>query len=229
MIFGRSLLKGSAAIIGGVLAMSAVMSASAHDVHTFGKVTVALGWLHEPAYVGFDNAVQVLVKDDKGAAITDITSKDLTVEVSLDTQKMAAKPLLPTADPDTGLGTPGEYEMHFIPTVPGNYTFHIKGTVAGQAIDETVTASDTTFNAVTDNTQVEFPTKVPAIGDVATKVDKVGQRADAAQAQANSGVSAANSAKDSANRALVIGIIALVLAVVLSGVNLALARRRSTK
>ena len=51
---------------GGLISLAAVHGVSAHDVHPFGKYTIALGWVHEPAYVGFDNAVQVLVKDDKG-------------------------------------------------------------------------------------------------------------------------------------------------------------------
>lgn len=212
----------AAAATGCALALAAIAPAAAHDVHTFGKVTVALGWLHEPAYTGFDNAVQVLVKDDKGNPITSITDKDLTVEVSLDSQKMSAQPLLPTADPDTGLGIPGEYELHFIPTIAGKYAFHIKGTVAGQAIDETVTASDKTFNEVRSDSDVEFPAKVPAVGDVATKVDKVSSRVDALQASTT-----AQDAKDSANRALVIGIVALALAVVLSAGNLVIATRRS--
>jgi hypothetical protein len=205
-------------------ALGAATSAAAHDVHTFGKVTVALGWLHEPAYVGFDNAVQVLVKDSAGKPITDISDKDLTVEVSLGDVKMAARALVPTADPDTGLGIPGEYEMHFIPTAPGNYTFHIKGTVTGQTIDETVTASDKTFNTVQDASSVEFPNKVPALSDISTKVDRNTARiADARLA--------ADSSNDRANQALIVGIIALGVGVLLGAGGLAtgLAARRRTR
>jgi len=104
---------------------------------------VALGWLHEPAFVGFDNAVQVLVKQGE-APFTDITDKDLTVAVSVGGKRMDPQPLAPTADPDTGLGTPGEYEFHFIPTVPGAYTFHLKGKIKDTPVDETVTAGDKT-------------------------------------------------------------------------------------
>jgi len=206
------------------LALGAVTTVAAHDVHTFGKVTVALGWLHEPAYVGFDNAVQVLVKDAAGSPITAISDKDLTVEVSLGNAKMDAKALVPTADPDTGLGIPGEYEMHFIPTAPGNYTFHLKGTVSGQAIDETVTASDKTFNTVADASSVEFPNKVPALRDIATKLDRDTSRIEDA-------IAAANSSRDRGNQALVIGIVALVAGVVLGAGALAsgLAARRRVK
>jgi hypothetical protein len=208
----------TAAVAGGLISLAAVHGVSAHDVHPFGKYTIALGWVHEPAYVGFDNAVQVLVKDDKGNPFTAITDKDLTVEVSLGQQKMSAQPLIPTTDPDTGLGTPGEYEMHFIPTAPGAYTLHIKGTVGGQAVDETVTAGPKTFNEVTSASDVQFPVKLPSLLDVSSRLDRTVPRLDAAR-------TSAGAAGDTANHALIIGITGLVLAVVLGGASLVLTLR----
>ena len=176
----RALRAAAVAVVAGGLSLGAVHPVFAHDVHPFGPYTIALGWLHEPAYVGMDNAVQVLVKqDDK--AFTGITDKDLTVVVSLDKQKMDSMPLVPSADPDTGLGIPGEYEMHFIPTTPGNYTFHISGKVNGTPVDETVTASDKTFATVDNPTDVEFPNKVPTNSDLSTKLDRVTSRVSAVE------------------------------------------------
>jgi hypothetical protein len=172
----------AAALVAGALGLGAVHPALAHDVHPFGPLTVALGWVNEPAYVGFDNGVQVIVKQGT-TPVADITDKDLTVEVSLDKQKMDAKPLVPTSDPATGLGTPGEYEMHFIPTAPGNYTFHIKGAVKGTPVDETVTSSDKTFEPVTDASDVQFPNKLPNSNDLSTKIDKVSSRVGALEGQ----------------------------------------------
>jgi len=193
-----------------LMSLAIVHPASAHDVHPFGPLTVALGWLHEPAYAGYDNAVQVIVKQGD-TPVSDITAKDLTVEVSLDNQKMDAKPLTPTADPDTGLGMPGEYELHFIPTTPGNYTFHIKGSIKGTPVDETVKASDKTFASVDNPSDVQFPAKVPTNADLATKVDKLSPRIDAVQASAKDSTT---SASDDASHALVVGLIALVVALV---------------
>ena len=218
-------IRFAAVTVAATLGLSAVHSVFAHDVHTFGKVTVALGWLHEPAFIGSDNAVQVLVKDEKGNAITDITDKDLTVDISLGSQTMPTAQLKPTADPDTGLGIPGEYEFHFIPTAPGNYTFHLKGTVRGQAIDDNVTASDKTFDAVQDNTAAQWPNKVPAGADVAKKADAVGARTDAAQQSANAAASTASDAKDNAKTALIVGIVGIAVGVVGVATGLLLRRR----
>jgi hypothetical protein len=209
---------GIAALVG----LGTARTALAHDVHPFGPLTVALGWLHEPAYVGFDNAVQVLVKQGDAAVTDGLTDKDLTVAVSLGSQKMDAMPLVPTADPDTGLGIPGEYEMHFIPTAPGNYTFHIKGTIKGTPVDETVTASDKTFNAVQEANAVEFPNKVPSAAELATKVDKQTPRIDAVQASAKQG---SNASQDDANHALAVAIVALVVAVIVGLVSLTRSRQ----
>ena len=214
----RNAIRSVAAVAATMAVMAAgSTTALAHDVHQFGKVTLALGWLREPAYVGFDNAVQVLVKNGD-TPITGITDKDLTVEVSLGSARWDTKPLVPTADPDTGLGIPGEYEMHFIPTAPGSYTFRIKGTVAGQAIEESVTASDKTFDEVEAASEVEFPTAVPANSDLATKLESVSRRAAADR-------TAADAAQSAANRALYVGVAGVALAVIVGLAGL-LSRRR---
>jgi hypothetical protein len=211
-------VRAAAALAAGALGLAAVQPALAHVVKPFGPYSIALGWLHEPAFVGVDNAVQVLVKDAKGNAFTGITDKDLTVDVSLGSQAMKTQPLVPSADPDTGLGTPGEYEMHFIPTAPGNYTFHIHGAVSGTPVDETATASDTTFATVTDDSDVEFPAKVPSTGELATRLDRVSTRVDDLQ-------------RSQPPNAMPLASIALVAALFLGGAGIAVglgARRRGS-
>ena len=67
----------------------------------------------------------------------------------------------PSWDPDTGLGTHGEWDAAITPTQPGVYTFHLTGSINGQAVDEKFTSSDTTFDSVADPVGIEFPTKTP--------------------------------------------------------------------
>jgi hypothetical protein len=212
----------AAAGVAALAGLGGATTALAHDVHPFGPYTIALGWLHEPAYVGFDNAVQVLVKQGD-QAFTDISDKDLTVVVSLGGQKMDSMPLVPSADPDTGLGIPGEYEMHFIPTAPGNYTFHINGKIKDTPIDESVTASDKTFAEVQEARAVEWPNKVPSNADLSTLVNKQAPRIAAVQTAANQDAGA----KDDANHAMAVAIVALVVAALVG--LFSLGRRRQTK
>jgi len=172
---------------------------AAHIVKHVGPYTVALGWVHEPAYVGQLNAVQVVIKDAKGNPVSDLTADDLKVVVSTAGQQSDPLSLAPTFDEDTGLGIPGDYEAPLIPTSPGDYTFHVTGMIHSTKIDETATSSDTTFDSVVDPSAVQFPSKLPAIGDLATRIERV-------DARVQSQLAAANDAKSSSQGALVVGL-----------------------
>ncbi len=209
---------GAAVCAAAVLIVVVSGVASAHVVKQFGPYSIALGWLHEPAYVGVDNAVQVIIKDGSGSPVDDVPASDFGVTVSAGGQTSAVLPLNASHDPDTGLGTPGEYTAHVIPTIPGDYTFHLAGTVHGTAVDETVTSSDTTFDAVQDQTAAQFPAKIPSTTDLSAKVDRQDSRITAAQA-------AAGDASDAASRALLAGAGLGAIGVVLGAAGLALALR----
>jgi len=195
---------------------------SAHVVKTFGTYTVALGWVHEPTYVGEENAVQAVVKDAKGNPVADLNAGDLTVTVSIGGQTSDPIPLVPTLDPDTGLGTPGDYEGPIVPTVVGDYTFHMTGSIHGTAVDETATSSDATFDSGSVTLSIEFPNKLPAISDLSTKVDAVDGRASSAN-------TTATNAQNSANTALTAGVVVGGLGVVLGLIGIGLTLRRPAR
>lgn len=155
-----------------------------HVEHAFGAYHTALGWLHEPTYVGVENAVQVIVSDDQGKPVADLAAGDLTVTVSVAGKTSAALPLEPTLDPDSGEGTPGEYIASIIPTVPGDYTFHLQGAIHGTPVDESVTASDQTFDPVSSGAEAQFPVALPAVNDLVTRLDRLETRLQAADASA---------------------------------------------
>jgi hypothetical protein len=201
-----------------ILVIIVVGIASAHVVNQYGAYSIALGWLHEPAYVGVDNAVQVIIKDGSGNPVDDVPSSDFGVTVTAGGQTSAILPLNASSDPDTGLGTPGEYTAHLTPTIPGDYTFHLAGTVHGTAVDETVTSSETTFDAVQEQTEAQFPAKIPSTTDLAAKVDRLDTRVAAAQASAND-------ATDAANRALLVGVTVGGIGIVLGLAAVVLATR----
>jgi hypothetical protein len=152
-------------------------------------------------------------------------------------------PLQPSFDPDTGLGTPGEYTASLIPTQVGDYTFHLTGSIHGQAVDETATSSDQTFNSVTAGTDVQFPVKLPALGDLSTLIQRVDGRAttaDTAATQAQQAATqaeqavaraqkAASQASDNANRALVVGALVGGLGVLLGLAGLIVGLRASRR
>ena len=154
-------------------------STQAHVLKTFGPYSVALGWVQEPTYVGQLNAVQVVVKDASGKAVVDIGDGDLKVVVSIGGQSSAALDLLNKFDPDTGLGVPGDYEAPLVPTAPGDYTFHLSGKIDDTVVDETATSSDSTFNSVVDETDIQFPTQLPSLTEITTRLDRLDTRVTA--------------------------------------------------
>jgi hypothetical protein len=188
-----------------------------------------MGWLHEPTYVGVENSVQVIVKDGAGNPVNDLQPGDLQVVVSTASQQTAAIPLQPSFDPDTGLGTPGEYTASLIPTQVGDYTFYLTGSIHGQAVDETATSSDQTFNSVTAGTDVQFPVKLPALGDLSTLIQRVDGRATTANTTATQAQQTAGQASSDASRALTVGVLVGGLGVLLGLAGLIVGLRASRR
>jgi hypothetical protein len=188
--------------------------ADAHVVKSFGTYSVALGWVHEPTYVGQQNAIQVVIKDAAGKPVTDLADGDLKVTVSVGGQTSDALAVLNTFDPDTGLGVPGDYEAPIIPTAPGDYTFHLTGSIHSTAIDETAVSSDATFNSVVGATGIQFPNQLPALTDIVTRLDRIDARlaspAPVAPAADNSAVAASAGL---GILGLLVGLLALAVAI----------------
>jgi hypothetical protein len=227
-----------------VLSIAAVGTMQAHVLKDFGPYSVALGWSIEPTYVGQVNAIQVVVKDKQGKAVTDLADADLKVVVSFGGQDSSPLSLANKFDEDTGLGIAGDYEVPLTPTAPGDYTFHLTGSIHGQAIDETATSSGSTFDSAVEATDIEFPNKLPSLTEIATSLDRINARlsaspspgasaaapapsTDAGLADSVSAAQAtASQARDAASSALVAGILVGALGVILGGAALVLVLRR---
>ena len=185
--------------------------AFAHTEKDAGPYKLLFGWRDEPAYTGSLNAVQLFVHDASGKAIDDLGTKGLTLVVSTGSGATAksSSPLALTSafDPDSGLGTHGEFDSPLLPTGPGTYTFHITGDINGTAVDVSATSSDTTFADVTDPTAIEFPVQAQTVPQLSSAITTLQGRVASAQ-------SAAASAKSSANSARAFGIVGIALAIV---------------
>jgi hypothetical protein len=193
----------TAAAISALLIMGAG-PASAHVLKTVGPYHLLIGFGDEPTYAGAQNSVFLLLTNAKtGAPVVDEGLGDtLRVQVRFGTQRKLL-PLVPSFDPDSGQGTRGVYNAFFIPTVPGDYTFHFFGTIRGQKVNLTVTSSPTTFDSAHDPAAIQFPQQAPSNLQLA-------QRLNAESARLSSGAQPASS-KASATAALAVGIAGLVL------------------
>ena len=191
-----------------VLVLSASPAAAHEHRHIAGgKYEFVVGWGSEPTYAGFLNTVSLAIKDAGGKPVTD-TADTLKVDVASGGQKVTMP--LKASDED-----PGSYSAALVPTRPGNYTFTFNGTVHGDAINETFTSSDKTFDNVDDAADISFPAKDPSTGELAARLDKEVPRLTTADKKA----------KDDASSARVFGIVGIALGAVALAAGVARSRR----
>jgi hypothetical protein len=145
-----------------VLAVS--LPAAAHEHRTVGSYSIELGWRNEPAYTGLLNGPEVFVHEaapadataepgsdegPEGAAVTG-AEDTLKLEVSYGGKTKQLKLRAVYQDP-------GHYVADLIPTQPGDYSFHLTGTIGDTAIDETFTSADGQFGSVEPISDIQFP------------------------------------------------------------------------
>ena len=215
------------AIVAGLPALFIVVAAgpaSAHVLKTAGPYHLLIGFGNEPTYAGAQNSVFLLLTDAKtGAPIVDEGLGDtLKVTVGFGTQAKQL-PLVSSFDLDSGQGTKGVYNAYFVPTVPGDYTFHFSGSIHTTKVNITVKSSPTTFDSAHDPAAIEFPQQTLSNLQLA-------QRQNAESARLSAAIRAADSKASSASAALAVGIAGLVAGVAglcVGGVALARSRSRS--
>jgi hypothetical protein len=195
-----------------ILALAVGGYATAHVVEEVGPYTVEIGWQHEPTYVGEANAVQVIIHDASDEPVVDLGADDITVVVSTGGQQTGELTFEPGFDPEEMEGPLGEYDAAILPTAPGDYTFHVMGSIHGEPIDVTVTSGDETFNAVQGTAEIQFPDRLPTLPELTTHLDQVDTRiaelqgsAGPSQASVDAAAAAADDAQRAADRALLIG------------------------
>jgi hypothetical protein len=206
MRFVHLSLAASAVLAATALSATLVAPVAAHSELTVGDYRIALGWGSEPTYVGYLNSVEAIVFGPDDQAVTDLAPGDLQVTLTAAGKTSSAMPLEPAFDTEEGFGTPGDYRADVVPTAPGDYTFHLTGSIHGQAVDVTLTSGPDTFDSPQQPTDVQFPAQFPTSGDLATRLDRVEARAanDAQTAlYVGTGVGAAG---------LLVGLVALALA-----------------
>ncbi len=201
-----------------MLAAISAGPASAHVVKRVGNYIMAVGFGAEPVYVGQQKSVQLILEHSDGKPVTNLTDS-LKVEVVYQSQKVQL-PLEPTFDPDTGLGTPGDYRAWFFPTAPGKYTFHFFGSIGSQQIDQSFASGPTTFDEASDPRGVEFPAKLPTLTEVSQLLGRLGPRVDQATSQVAAlgpkvaaATSAGNSGKTLGTVGLIVGAVGVLVGV----------------
>jgi hypothetical protein len=184
-----------ALLLAAALALPAA-AAFAHSETTAGDYSIGIGFTSEPALAGMPNGLDLMVASSKTGKPVTGAEETLQAELIFGASKQKVK-IEPVE------GTDGAYTASVLPTDPGDYTWHVFGTVEKQAVDVSMTSSPSTFSSVVPVSDLSFPSKLPS-------------------------VLALGSSVDSANRLALVGIIVGAVGVVagIAGLVAALGRRR---
>lgn len=134
-----------------IMAMSLSIASStlARETRTIAeRWTVEIGFENEPAIQADTNALWLRIVE--GDQPVEGLEQTLEAEVIF-ADAVRQLPLIPET------GQPGLYTSTFIPVQPGDYTFHIYGTIGDVAIDETFTSAPEGVAPVDHRIDYEFP------------------------------------------------------------------------
>jgi hypothetical protein len=207
---------------------------SAHSHVTIGDYHITIGWMNEPTLVGQPNGVEVLIEDQDENPVVDLGGDSLAVVISTGEQETPSLPLTPAFSIEGGFGTPGHYTAELIPTLPGDYTFHLTGSIHDEPVDVSITSGDDTFSPVNSTSDLEFPIKVPTLADVSTRLERIDGRiaelaednpGEEALVAAAAATETAKAATASADRAMLLGIVVGGAGVLIGAIALVLAMR----
>ena len=189
--------------------------ASAHTTLIVGDVKIEAGWAKEPSLVNQLNGITLEVTHNSTGqpATNAVAELDASVKKGSDTKPLDFRPTEEV----------GVYEAEILPTQVGQLDLILKGSIAGQAVDNTVKIED-----VEDTAQIEFPPRqsggnpIPedvidqlqqVISDLNTQVGQATSASDEAVQSAKDASTAAADLKTSADRAYVFGMVGVGLGV----------------
>ena len=137
----------TALVLGLAVLLVAVPAVKAHTSSTVAGVDLDIGFLNEPAYAGQFNGVELTITDPGGGAPPAAADTALMVEVTY----------IATGDQVTLMLQPAEsggerdgllYTAPFTPSTPGDYRFHVLGTIGGEEVSASFDSGPDTFSPV---------------------------------------------------------------------------------
>lgn len=171
---------------------------SAHERRDVGDLHFVVGFGTEPAFSGQPNSAELILTEGPNERPV-VDGVDLQIEILFGEESMTLE-MSPSFVVGV-FGEPGDYEAHFLPTRPGEYTFLFTGTVGRQEIDESFTSGPETFGPMEDPGTISFPAEDPTSAELADRLDRETARL-AAEAQ---------SARDDADLARMLALVAIIV------------------
>lgn len=157
-----------------------ISPALAHERREIEGYQLVFGWRAEPALVGVFNGPELFVYEltedgERGDPLSGL-AETLSLEISFG-------PASRTLNLREAFGDPGHYVADLIPTRPGDYSFHLTGTINDLEIDEIFTSADGEFGTVEPASDIMFPDETMlTIQDLQAQIDELRAIIEALQA-----------------------------------------------
>jgi len=157
------------------------MPALAHEHRHVGQFELTFGWREEPALAGLMNGPEIFLavaeeggehSHDEAEAEGEAGDHDdaeadhehadeemvdfSTLEVNLQAEVSFGDQTI-TVSFRPAFGETGHYIAELMPMLPGDYSFHVTGTVGDVAVDEVFSSADGNFSSVEPLSDVMFP------------------------------------------------------------------------
>jgi len=163
-----------------LLSIAAVLPAFAHQQKELGNYNVEVGFTAEPAVQNQMNAIEfnAETKDGKKVEGLEATVK-FEVTAGGKTQPIAIHAVE---------GAPGHYLGEFMPTLVGDYTFHMTGKIEDLAVDEKFDSGPNRFSPVVSAREVQFPNKLQSLDELGAQLAAADAKISQAQTFGIAGV-----------------------------------------
>ncbi|MBC8100048.1 MAG: hypothetical protein H7Y11_11445 [Armatimonadetes bacterium] len=156
----------------------AISPVAAHEGREIGDYEISFGWRNEPAIQGLFNGPDLYISlhDTPTDADTQATLEALVVEMQVEvmfgseSRIMSLTPDFPMYEEYDGVGSVN-YVADLIPTLPGDYSFRVYGTIGEVEVDELFTSTDGEFSSIEPATDIMFPEA--GITDVAALLERI--------------------------------------------------------
>lgn len=160
-----------------VLALALVVApAAAHEGREVGEYLIVFGWRVEPAFAGQVNGPEFTVKhhdsDEPVEGLAD--SLQLTVSFGDQTKTLPVYAVW---------GEPGRYTADLLPTRPGDYTFHLSGTIDDVEVDELFSSADGEFSTIEPLSDIQFPVVDDQIAALQAQIDELRAQIEALKSE----------------------------------------------
>ena len=151
--------------------------AAGHERRMVGPYQLVVGWLDEPAYVGFMNSLDLRVTDTRVTPAKAVEGLEKTLTVDVQAGGLAPLKLAVTAR----FGTPGAYNGYALPTATGTYTFTINGTIESLDVNERFESGPGRFGDIESTDALQYPNKVPVADDLGRRLSDLQSSVDQAR------------------------------------------------